>query len=268
MLRPDPRRCSGRPLGSLAAVLLAMTTLAACSTDETGRCLVSGAGSPAESQTLREACERAVPVVESLWPGWSGQVRIVRSSNALPPGIAAQVEGRVMPGQPAEDDRLLVGPDVVSGLSPEGLDVVMRHELTHVAMRSTGTAAVPSWASEGLAEFAGYEGVPDVRRERREDLLSLSAAVDDGTWTDALPDIAQVQDLRTRSLAYTAAWLGIAVLVETFGIEAVTEAMRPVDGEKSADDDQERADRFLRRLGVQRSWLEERWHSELERRVG
>lgn len=268
MLRPDPRPCSGRPLGaSLAAVLLVLTSLTACSTAAAERCLVSGAGSPAESRALREACERAVPAVESLWPGWTGEVPIVRTSSALPPGIAAQVEGRVVPGQPAEEDRLVVGPDVVRQLSPEGLDVVMRHELTHVAMRSTGTAAVPSWASEGLAEYAGYEGVPDDRRERREDLLSLRAAVDAGIWVGALPDPAQLQDPDTRVLAYTAGWLGIVVLIEAFGLDAVTEAMRPVDGAEQARDDQERADAFLQRLGVQREWLEGRWHSELERRV-
>lgn len=273
MRRPDPLRRSLRTLRlslgglSLGAVLIALTSLVGCTTAEAERCLVSGAGSAAESDALRESCERVVPVVEALWPGWSGQVPIVRAASKLPPGVAAQVESGAVPGESAPADRLLIGPDVASELSPEGLDVVMRHELSHLAMRSTGTAALPRWASEGLAEYAGYEGVNDARRERRDDLLSLRAAVDEGMWTGTLPDTADLQGSDQRPDAYTAAWLGVTVLIEALGRETVTEAMRPVDGEPHALDEAERTRRFLQRVGVQREWLEDLWRSELERRT-
>lgn len=250
----------------MGAVLLTVT-LAGCMTAEPEQCLVTGAVSAAESEALRESCERAAPVVEDLWQGWAGQVPIVRAASPLSPGVAAQVEGGAGPGEQAGEDRLLIGPDVVRQLSPEGLDIVMRHELTHLAMRSTGTAPLPPWVSEGLAEYAGYDGVDDARRERREDLLALRAAVDSGTWTGSLPDRADLQVSGTRAEAYTAAWLGITVLVEAVGLETVTEAMRPVEGEPDALGDGERTDRFLQRVGVERGWLEDLWRRELQRRT-
>lgn len=268
VLRPDPRHWSSRALSASLSVMLGVPAiLAGCSSADAERCLVTGAGSAAESQVLRESCERAVPVVEALWPEWSGQVPIVLAQSALPTGVAAQVEGSLVPGEPAEGDRLLIGPDLVGQLSPEGIDVVMRHELTHLAMRGTGTAPLPPWVSEGLAEYIGYEGVTDARRERREDLVSLRRSVDAGAWNGTLPTPAELQNQDTRARAYTAAWLGITVLIEAVGLAAVTEAMRPLEREPSALEDGERTDRFLQRVGVQRAWLEDRWRSELERRT-
>lgn len=266
MPRPDPRRWGSRVLG----VPLIVLTLFGCSAEDE-RCQVTGADSVAESEVLRESCERAVPEVEALWPGWSGPVPIVRSQSALPPGVAAQVEGSIVPGHPAEADRLLVGPALVERLSPDGLDVVMRHELTHLAMRSTGTAPVPSWASEGLAEYAGYQGVDDDRKDRRGDLRSLRELVDNGGWAGTLPTAADLQDSQTRADAYAAAWLGITVLIDELGPQAVTEAMRPVANERAdhrvVHSEAEQTERFLQRLGVSRPWLDQRWLSELERRT-
>lgn len=271
MLRSDPRHWSSRAL-SAALVLL---TLLGCSAAEAERCQVSGADVAAEAEALRESCERAVPAVEALWPEWSGQVvPIVRSQSALPLGVAAQVEDIVAVEDSVESSdrhRLLIGPGLVERLSPEGLDVVMRHELTHLAMRSTGTAPVPRWVSEGLAEWVGYQGVSDDRRDRREDLSSLRASTDAGRWTGTLPTAADLQGSDTRTDAYTAAWLAITILIDELGLEPVIEAMLPPEGDPgepgSTESEAAGTGRFLHRVGVERPWLDGRWQTELERRT-
>src|SRR5690606_38816761 len=117
------------------------------------------------------ACERALPAIGRLWPQWTGSAHIVRSDVPLESGTAAFVEGMARPGEPAQEDRLVVAPGLADELSSAGLDVVLRHELTHLAMRATGTATIPLWVAEGLAEHAGYASVADLRSERREELL-------------------------------------------------------------------------------------------------
>jgi len=263
----------------MAVAALAVLVLAGCSQGQGTRCEVMDAASTAEADALRESCERAVPTIEELWPAWTGDVPIVVSTSELAPGVAAQVEGRAVSHHPAEEDRVLVGAGVVAQLSPEGLDLVMRHELTHLAMRSTGTAPIPLWASEGLAEWIGYQGVTDERSERAADLQALEAAVSEGRWTRPLPGPAELGNNETRADAYTAAWLAVSILVDEVGLHDVTDAMRPTggtasDGNGTRESEQPRSaddvaltQGFLQRVGISREWLEERWHTELALRA-
>lgn len=241
-----------------------------------GRCRVVGPGSgpdPAqELRQLREACERALPAVSRVWPDWTGTARVVVAASELEPGTAAYVEGLARDGEPAQGDRLVVAPGLAAELSDDGLDIVLRHELTHLAMRSTGTAPLPLWATEGIAMHVGYAAVGDARRERRTELERLRTRVESGVWPGTVPAATLFEDPERRAEAYTAAWLGIETLLEHQGADRVTEAMRrqtvlPGPGALAPITDLDRTAHFLGSLGVGRQWLDERWRAALEDRT-
>lgn len=242
-----------------AMLLSALLVVVGCSTAADSRCRVDGSGPAEELTALREACERALPAIEQVWPQWTGPVHIVRSADPLPAGTAAHVEGTARPGAPAEGDRLVVAPGLTGEVSSAGLDVVLRHELTHVAMRATGTAPIPLWAAEGLAEHVGYASVPDERRHRSAEVTRLRERVKAGTWTGTVPTEDQLHDPGDRADAYTAAWLGIEALIGEHGPAAVTAAMRdPASIGESG---------LLTTLGETPATMTARWHEELVSRA-
>jgi hypothetical protein len=264
---------SGAP-GAAPTPLVTPTTPTPPTT--TGRCRVIGPGSgpdPAQELTqLRDACERALPAVARVWPDWAGTALVVVGASELESGTAAYVEGLARDGEPAQGDRLVVAPGLTAQLSGEGLDIVLRHELTHLAMRSTGTAPLPLWATEGVAMHVGYASVGDVRRERRLELERLRTRVESGDWPGTVPDATVFEDPERRAEAYTAAWLGIEALLEHEGADRVTETMRRQTEPPGRDDlapitDPDRTAHFLASLGVSRQWLDERWRAALERRT-
>lgn len=265
---------------ALAVVLVAGTLLAStgCGTAQ-APCRVAGDMPAEESAALLESCERVIPAVEAAWVGWEPEVLIARSPEPLPSGIAARVEGVARDGEPATGDRLVVTPGLPEQLSPEGLDVVLRHELTHLAMRSTGTAPIPLWVAEGLAEYVAYDAVPDDRRARGTELEQLRARVDAGDWEGTVPSASQLEavgagtDTTVTADAYTAAWLGITVLVADRGLDPVIAAMHldamhldaihPDDTRPGELSDADREALFLDRLGVTRPELDRWWRAAL-----
>jgi HAMP domain-containing protein len=240
-----------------------------------GRCRVMGPGSgpdPEQELTqLREACERALAPVARVWPGWSGTALVVVADSELEAGTAAYVEGLAREGEPAEGERLVVAPGLAAELSEEGLDIVLRHELTHLAMRSTGTPPLPLWATEGLATHVGYASVADARRERRSELERLRDRVETGAWAATVPDATAFEDPDRRDDAYTAAWLGVETLLEHHGRDRVTASMRRQHRSPGPAGtpitDADRTAHLLRSLGVSREWLDEQWRSALDRRT-
>jgi hypothetical protein len=113
------------------------------------------------------------------------------------------------------NDRVVLNPGAFDRLGPTGRRVVLTHELTHVAVRSSTTAAVPIWLSEGTADYVAYKdsGVPV--RTAAADVLGL---VRRGEGPTTLPTTADFDPTRTSiAPAYSAAMLACAMLVERYG---------------------------------------------------
>ena len=271
-------------VGVLVAVVGCSPTATAPASDESAsasspaRCRVVPASGtdgppPAARDRLRASCTRALPTVEQVWPAWTGTAVILVSADAFEPGTAARVEGLAREGEPSRGDRIVVAPGLTDSLSPEGLDIVLRHELAHLAMRGTGTAALPLWASEGIAMHVGYAPVVGPRRERRAELMRLRDRVEQGGWPATVPAPSRFEDSADRADAYSAAWLGVEVLIDRLGrdrvlqavSEAASEAAPRTAGEARTDEDRTRL--LLRSLGMSERRFAELWRAELVRRT-
>jgi hypothetical protein len=117
------------------------------------------------------------------------------------------------------NDRVVLNPGAFDRLGPTGRRVVLTHEMTHVAVRSSTTAAVPIWLSEGTADYVAYKdsGVP--LRTAAADVLGL---VRRGAGPTSLPTTGDFDPTRTSiAPAYSAAMLACAMLVERYGEAAL-----------------------------------------------
>ncbi|GAA3445632.1 hypothetical protein [Planomonospora venezuelensis] len=115
----------------------------------------------------------------------------------------------------ATADRVIVLPDGYGRLTETGRDVVLAHEITHVATGATRGGRVPMWLSEGFADYVGYSaaglGVRTVASE-------LAAEVAAGVLPDRLPGPADFAPGAVRlAQAYEEAWLACRYVAGRFG---------------------------------------------------
>ncbi|RSN16005.1 hypothetical protein DMB42_04330 [Nonomuraea sp. WAC 01424] len=139
---------------------------------------------------------------------------VVPDSDAEAAGLAGtgRLDGlaAVADGGPA-----IVVPGSFARLTPTGRDVVLTHELTHVA---AGTDRLPVWLYEGFADYVAYRdaGLP-VRTAAAE----LAAEVRAGRLPSELPGPAAfaptAADPGRLARAYQEAWLACRFLADRFG---------------------------------------------------
>ena len=72
--------------------------------------------------------------------------------------------------------RITLNPDVFFGLPYIAQQIVLRHEITHVAQDALGSRYAPTWLTEGLAEYVGYRGTGIATSIVAGDALSAAAA--------------------------------------------------------------------------------------------
>ncbi len=182
-------------------------------------------------------------------------------------GVAAATDGPLTPGERAGADRIVLVPGAWASLRPDGRDVVMTHELTHVTVRASTTRAVPVWLSEGFAELVAYEPVdlpeativaPALERVRASGLpQALPADADFDPGTHAL------------AAAYGLSLLALRTLADAHGTQAVVRLYRAAAGgldvPTSRLDDREAAvDAALRSTtGTTRAALVRDWQARI-----
>lgn len=221
---PAARESAGQSLGSVVV-------------RRTPGVVVVGAPGPALSR-LVTAAERARAEVEQVWPSERSALIVLPASLA----DAAAVLGLTVPAlsgraaivdgpwptsgtqpMPAGADRVVVVPSTLPAVSERGLQVVLAHELTHVAVRATTAHPVPPWLSEGFAELVAYRATglgpaavtPAVATAvRRRDPITT------------LPTGAQLDAAATRLRAYGEAWLAVRAIEQAHGLAAVTALYR------------------------------------------
>ena len=194
--------------------------------------LVMVDGPQNEAEAIARRAVRGIGVVQRVLPDWSGPVVVEVPAAAADldetlgvasgtyAGIAA-VTAAV--GDPSDNDgpvHVFVNPDVTDGLRRAGAQVVMSHELVHVATDAVRRPVEP-WLLEG---FADYVALRDTRLPDRVTLgRAIATARRDGV-PDALPTAADFDtragDLQAR---YEEAWLACRIIVERLGEQGLVQ---------------------------------------------
>jgi hypothetical protein len=179
--------------------------------------------------------------------------------------VAAITEGMIDPGQRAQGDRVVINPKAFTALPPIGRQVVITHELTHVATRSSTTQPVSTWVSEGMADYVGYSGLDLSRELVASELLTLVRA---GKGPKALPSATDFDPAVSEiAPSYSASWLAVSRLVDLYGQAKVVGFYRAIAGGPTVgqlDLDAVAARAFPRSFGVTEAQFVDGWRGYLQ----
>jgi hypothetical protein len=182
---------------------------------------------PAEMQKLADEADLAVHDVDEVWTGqWSHQpvvllprnqadmATIIDSDGAGLGQIAAVTTGAFEAGL-SRGDRIVINPASWDTLDALGRRVVLTHEMTHVATRSSSVQAVPIWLSEGFADYVAYQATPVPTAIVASDVFRKVRA---GKAPGHLPDSADFDAARGDiASSYESAWLACRMIAEEYG---------------------------------------------------
>ncbi len=129
--------------------------------------------------------------------------------------IAAVTTGEVGQTNGPAADRVIVNPAGFARLQDSGPDVVLTHEITHVATRAQGPGQVPLWVSEGFADYVAYHGMGLSRRQVAADVLDQVARGNGPTALPSDPDFDPANGLIAPS--YSASWLAFDLIARDHG---------------------------------------------------
>ncbi|WP_319460362.1 hypothetical protein [Micromonospora sp. RTP1Z1] len=122
-------------------------------------------------------------------------------------------------------------------LSPEGVDDLLRHELTHAAsLPDQGYSDRATWwLVEGLAEYAGADGQPVGRYEGLSEVRKLVR----GGWTGRLDGLAPADDATDDRVggSYGIGYLAVRHLVDRYGEQRVLDFFRAVIHDRRSVDE-------------------------------
>ena len=201
------------------------------------RSLVIGIDEPASVLWgYARLADAAVPGVSAVWgTGWTQRPVLViprttvqlgralaRSAESLD-GYAAVTTGELSDaGGTNSALRVWTNTPGMNSLSTLGRQVVVKHELTHVATDAPGTPGVPLWLEEGFAEYVGYQGSGVRLSDELRELLAAERAGDapQGLPSQATFDGAQVD------LAYEAGDLACRVAADRYGQQGLVRLYR------------------------------------------
>ena len=175
------------------------------------------AGSVALRREVAATVDTAVDRVSAIWgTGWSRQVLVIvpssqqQASQLLGPGVDLDPFAAV-----ATADRVIVNPRTFLTLNQVGRELVLTHEVMHLASRAATGPFTPLWLVEGLADYAGYQQLAVPRSLAAE---QVRQQLQQGRRITALPARADFSGSNPSLAAtYEQAWLAVLYLAERFG---------------------------------------------------
>ncbi|GAA3037888.1 hypothetical protein GCM10010528_18080 [Gordonia defluvii] len=166
-----------------------------------------------------------------------------------------------VPNHAVTGQRIVFTP-AASRLATPLLAVVLRHELSHVAVRLATKPDAPQWLTEGVAEYVGRKGT----YVRFEDVAPDLAVT---TRTGAAPAWPTDQDFavdsQRASLAYQSAWSIAAFVAQRYSEDALRKLYLGVAG---AADDAAAAAAIRDAVGVPQPELERQWRAWVRKQTG
>ncbi|MBO2452579.1 hypothetical protein J4573_36190 [Actinomadura barringtoniae] len=197
-------------------------------------CLVIG-DAPHLDELARRLDADVPKVTAVVGKGWSRRaVALVPNDPALATAMAGEDQdlgeiaalATVAPSATGGrgEDRVLISPGTFGRLNELGRDVVLTHELTHVATGGARDDRTPLWLIEGFADYVGYRkakvGVRSAARELRREVTT-------GRLPTALPgQDAFAGDSPRLSQAYQEAWLACRMVADRYGEAALVRLYR------------------------------------------
>lgn len=196
----------------------------------------------AAARAVAAEVDRDVPAVSAVWgEDWSRRAVVLMPATQAELAALVGATGDLSQIAAAESvelgrgeqsgARILVNPAPYASLSPLGRQVVITHELTHVASRSATTAATPLWLVEGLADYVGFLrtglGAQTVAAELQIRLragFEPTALPDDAAFGTGAPNLgAQYQE----------AWLACRLIAARIGAAGLVALYREVGASDS-----------------------------------
>ena len=231
----------------------------------TSQALVLIEGARGDAQDVARWVAHGVDVVHRVLPDWEPRVVVEVPASAaalnralgVSPGtydaiaaVTATVDGSARSDAPIH---VFVNPEVTAGLRRAGAQVVMSHELVHVAT-DAATSPVEPWLLEGFADYVAL---------RDTDLLdtsTLGRAIELAR-RDGPPDrLPGPNDFDTRAedlqAVYEQAWLACRIVAERLGERGLVSVYRAASRGVEVN-------RALRDAGLKRRDLVELWRERL-----
>jgi hypothetical protein len=171
--------------------------------------------------------------------------------------IAAVTTGELGVDAPGtQADRVIINPAGFAQLGPLGRQVVLTHELTHVATRATTTKDVPVWLSEGFADYVAYRDTGLAPEAVAQDVLDEVRAGRGPTVLPADDDFDPAQ--HDIAPAYSSAWTAADLVARRAGEEGLVELYRAVSAGESVDE------ALQRLVGMDTAGFTAQWRAHLE----
>ncbi|AKU17144.1 hypothetical protein VV02_16920 [Luteipulveratus mongoliensis] len=198
---------------------------------------VSGGAPAAQRAAYESQLVTAMRQVTQVWgTDWSSiPVRLVVAGSGTE---FAEITGRPadggVPAVTLADSRVVLHPKLWTSTTAAGRQVVLTHELTHVALGQGRLRGVPLWVIEGSAELTAYRASS---LSTAQAAPTLSSQIRRGLVPTGPPSDAELRVTggQTQPGAYQNAHAWCAFLVQRKGIRVFTDFVRRADaGDRGA----------------------------------
>jgi hypothetical protein len=201
-------------------------------------------GAPSQLRTMTEVerqIHAAIGPVTSVWGrGWARRAVVLVPATMREMALIDDYRGDLhnlaaltsaevstTAGSPAPvGDRITINPVNWPKLSEIGAAVVIRHELTHVATRAATGTQMPTWLSEGFADYVGFLDAPVPVRVAA---AALDKTIGAGNLPDALPSNHDFRSSNPHlAVHYEAAWMACRYIADHYGQRTLVRFYRDV----------------------------------------
>jgi len=197
---------------------------------EDGQTLVIGRRGDARLSGLGTLAERARQDVAAFWTArWPRTaVVVLPSAPRLLDPLAGTASGSDQvavtlwaSGSDGPVIRVLMNPGVYDRMPTLARQIVLRHEITHVAQDALPRDNVPTWLSEGLADYVGYSGsgVPESIVGAQIFAQTRAAGAPDDLPAESQFNLDRPGE--ERRAAYQAGWAFCQMVADEYGDEAL-----------------------------------------------
>jgi hypothetical protein len=223
---------------------------------------------PRRARAYVRLARTAVSQVRRVLPSWSGKlvVEVPRSQRQMEGVLGAHEHSydNVAAATSVLDDastgvsptHVVVNPTVFGDLGPNGRQIVLTHEATHVAT-DAATSSMPMWLLEGFADYVALDHVDLPVSVTASQIL---AEVAKHGPPPHLPDVRDFDAQNPRvGASYESAWLACRLIAERYGEHRLIELYR------QADRDQATGPAFRSVLGTDQRGFTRSWRAYLAR---